>query len=409
MKIYCNAFWGGFLEYTDPVHVGFFIELLSKVFDEPCSIGNIDESDILLESMFGTSILHTKAWKKTIYFLGERRQPICYDNYDIVLCCERNNKNIVNCPLFIPFLYCRNSIEEIQKIVTEVPRNDIVAIITNPTATIRNSLIERIEAENIPIIFAGSYRNNIGVKLPGVYCDEGYINFIKQFKFIISMENTNEGTYITEKICSGFLANIIPIYWGTKQVFNYFNSERFIYMDDKNPDDAIQKIKYVSDPQRWLTTVNKPVFHGGTLWRTIDDIARDCKTVLHPFPMFPNIRQIYYLNLKTDIDIYAHIIQYMPNMLDRIYEYTLLFKDIIKRYSSSEEVLITKKADISSICTLQEYVSNDTILCTVGWLESLLEYMKDKVVLHEPFHVFLSFYMKDMKNMKNMKNMRISK
>ena len=73
MIVYFHNFWNGFIECTDPVHVQFFIKLLSNVYNTTIIITNsIDNADILVESIFGshTYIMH-KQWKTTILFTGE--------------------------------------------------------------------------------------------------------------------------------------------------------------------------------------------------------------------------------------------------------------------------------------------------------------------------------------------------
>ena len=52
MIICINGFWDGFIENTDPQKFHFFELLLSKVFNEKIEIGNIENSDVLLESIF---------------------------------------------------------------------------------------------------------------------------------------------------------------------------------------------------------------------------------------------------------------------------------------------------------------------------------------------------------------------
>jgi hypothetical protein len=294
MKIYFNAFWGGFLERTDPVHVGFFLELFTRVFDKPCESGSLEESDILCESMFGESALTKKKWSTTLYYLGEsnKKAKIDTSRYSAVLWGERNHANIVNCPHFLSFLHSANKLDAPGRKVTQVPANSVVAIITNPTGEIRNSLLNAIEAAGIQIIYAGSYKNNIGYKIPGVYGDEGFLKFVSQFKFVIAMENTGEDTYITEKICTGFLAGSIPIYWGSPRITDYFNKDRIIVIDPANPGEAIQEIKDLdANPAKWLSMVNQPVYTGGSLSRSLDDISRDCKAVLHLSKSYPLISQ----------------------------------------------------------------------------------------------------------------------
>jgi hypothetical protein len=398
MKIYFNAFWGGFFDGTNPVDVRFFLELFKKVFDEECLVGTLENSDVLCETMFSDSVLYSKTWKTSIYFSGEARRS--HDKYDLILCGERNHDNIVNCPLFVPFLWCRNGITRLENAtpITEVPQQQVVAIISNPNGQVRNSLLTTLEEEGIQIIYGGSYRNNIGCKFPGEYCSPDVLSFISQFKFVISMENSYVDTYITEKICSGFLSNTIPIYWGTREVSNYFNQDRFIYMDPSNPMEAITKIKELdADPKKWLSCVNQPIFKGGSLWRTVDDIARDCKAILRPCPLFPHVKQIYFIcnkryeperyntlvEMTRRLSIEPHMHTFLaptwgseistelynthvrrtldnmlpwwngqeklkPNILSIILNYKAVFEDIVKRYSSSD-MIITFESDIFPI------------------------------------------------------------
>jgi hypothetical protein len=98
------------------------------------------------------------------------------------------------------------------------------------------------------------------------------------------MENTWQETYITEKIVNGFLANTIPIYWGTNKVFDYFNKDRFIYIENTNNESIVNVIKQIGflmkNSDKYLEMVNKPIFRDGFLNRTIDDIASDMKEFL---------------------------------------------------------------------------------------------------------------------------------
>jgi len=102
----------------------------------------------------------------------------------------------------------------------------------------------------------------------------------RDFKFVIAFENKDSPGWITEKIVNPLLAGSIPIYWGTDDVFKYFNKKAFIAvrrfpsMDacvkhilqvDSNPDLYDQ---YVSEPAmteaqfkmffKWHDSVNDP-------------------------------------------------------------------------------------------------------------------------------------------------------
>jgi len=303
MKIYFNGWFSGFLNKENPgVTSDFFLELFKKVFNEECKIGNIDNSQILCEFDMlidcpGT-LVNAKKWHTTFLFNGESTMRCNPNKYDIVLCGERNHKNVVNTPLFVPYIYTNNFVDRLmqQKNITQVPDKNICVIITNPGGIVRNTFLTELE-KVVKIDYAGNYKNNIGGCIKDSYNSEEFLNFISQYKFIISMENSKEDTYITEKIIHGLLANTIPIYWGSDKVFDYFNKNRLICLDSlENINIAINKIMYLlNDHAKWLSIVNQPNFNNNTLSRNIDSIAQDIRCLITN-SCWNNIDKIYCIN-----------------------------------------------------------------------------------------------------------------
>lgn len=84
----------------------------------------------------------------------------------------------------------------------------------------------------------------------------------KEYKFIISMENSNYPFYITEKIIDVFLSGSIPIYWGNETIFNFFNKDAFIYLPYFNSmEDCIEYIKKIdSDDELYFKIINENAF-----------------------------------------------------------------------------------------------------------------------------------------------------
>jgi hypothetical protein len=64
----------------------------------------------------------------------------------------------------------------------------------------------------------GRYLNNIG----GPISDK--LSFIKDYKFVVAFENSNNPGYTTEKLIEPMLTNSIPIYWGNERVGEDFNT-----------------------------------------------------------------------------------------------------------------------------------------------------------------------------------------
>jgi hypothetical protein len=67
------------------------------------------------------------------------------------------------------------------------------------------------------------------------------------YRFALVMENKPAKGYITEKILNAFLAGCIPIYFGTREVFNIFNKRAFIWYDINYPKAALDRIAYLEE------------------------------------------------------------------------------------------------------------------------------------------------------------------
>lgn len=65
------------------------------------------------------------------------------------------------------------------------------------------------------------------------------------FRFALVMENTNRHGYISEKILNAFNSGSIPIWYGSRVIFDIFNERCFVYYDVKNPEPALQYIRYL--------------------------------------------------------------------------------------------------------------------------------------------------------------------
>jgi len=287
MKIYFSGWFSGFFEKTNPgLHVEFFLDLFEKVYVEPCEVGTFQESEILCEFdmlINTTTALQKKHWKHSLLFSGESSLKCKKELYTCVLWGERNHKNVVNLPLFVAYTYTNGFLPQLEnknnKRVTIIPQNDVCVIISNPGGQMRNAFLNELE-KNMNVCYAGRYRNNIG-GLKYDYNTKEFLDFVRQFKFIVSMENSKEDTYITEKIVHGMLAHTVPIYWGSDRVHDYFNAGRFVRLQEDDIQSTVQKIMDISnDDAQWLEMVNAPVFANNKLERTIDAIARDIRCIL---------------------------------------------------------------------------------------------------------------------------------
>jgi len=86
---------------------------------------------------------------------------------------------------------------------------------------------------------------------------------------MLAMEDANIPGYITGGIVDGFMAGTVPIYYGTTQIFDIFNPKAFIYYDVNNPQEALDRIKYLEDqPDAYQQMLNEPILADGE--RTIE-------------------------------------------------------------------------------------------------------------------------------------------
>ena len=298
MKLFVHGFWTGFIDKTNPVNITFFLDLLKLVFNEEIELSNFENSDILLETIFDNkTFLFDKQWKYSFLFSGESRLKEYYKHYSCVLYGERSHENIINVPLFIPNIYCCNLMDNFTKIknITHIPTKNVCAIISNSSGNERNYFLNELE-KKISIEYGGDYKNNIP-KFQHTYNSEPFIKQVSEYKFIVSMENSRGETYITEKILQGFLAGIIPIYWGSSRICDYFNNERFINVPDINlTSDIIKKIYDISiDNNAFLEIVNKPIFNNNKLELDMNEIANNIKNLIFQ-KKYPLISKIFVIN-----------------------------------------------------------------------------------------------------------------
>ena len=266
MKAYFNGFWQGFFEKTDPIHIEFFLKLLTEVFNEYIEVSyNIDDADILMESIFtNITYINHKNWKASFLFTGESYYAQCMNNnlslYTCILGFNPTINNFVEFPFYIVYL---KSFPEMTFTPTKtITNNYTAAVISNGSLNERTAFLDKLE-QRLPVLYGGSYKNNIGGKIQGNFSSENLFNFYKNTKFVITMENTKIGHYITEKLINGFRSGIIPIYWGSKHISKYFNSKRFIILEDTTESSinaVIDRMVNMSN-EEYFQIVNEPIFN----------------------------------------------------------------------------------------------------------------------------------------------------
>lgn len=291
IHVFFNKFWPGFKEKTDIMDCTFFVQLLEKTYNAPIYVTSTpDDATILVESIFGDySYLNYKKWRATILFTGESDYASTQnvDKYDCVLGFEETRANFVKCPLFIIFVITNPRIMKqlenpAQSILDEIPPNFASIILSNGThGKTRLEIYNRIKNE-MPVFSGGKYDNNVGFVVPGSYNSDEMTTFYRRGKFAITMENNNKPYYITEKLVNGIRAGVIPVYWGTSRVTEFFHPRRFIHLSE-NPtkeeiDGIIQRMKHMTN-EEFNDIVRHPVLVR-PIGEICDEILESVKKIL---------------------------------------------------------------------------------------------------------------------------------
>jgi hypothetical protein len=88
------------------------------------------------------------------------------------------------------------------------------------------------------------------------------INFLNDYKFNVSFENSSYNGYCTEKIIHSMFSNCIPIYHGDPSVVLDFNVKSFLNLHDfESIDHLIDEIIYIdNDESKYRSIFYEPWF-----------------------------------------------------------------------------------------------------------------------------------------------------
>jgi hypothetical protein len=214
-------------------------------------------------------------------------------DYSCVLKGQKENNNVVNFPLFVLYNYNFQFAHSFLKPVldkqrwrteeiTIIPPKGVCVIVSSVDTEGRQLFFEALE-RHVKIDYVGNYKNNVP-KVEHAHSSPEFIQFVSQYKIIITMENSKNNTYITEKLLHGLAAKTIPVYWGSDDIHEYFNKDRFINIrsfEETEMNQAIEKIKILlTDNKKYLEMVNQPIYTNNTMPFTLRSISQSIKSLL---------------------------------------------------------------------------------------------------------------------------------
>ncbi|OFY84457.1 MAG: hypothetical protein A3F72_13695 [Bacteroidetes bacterium RIFCSPLOWO2_12_FULL_35_15] len=160
-------------------------------------------------------------------------------------------------------------------------KNDGVSWITSnnnlfPAHKIRLDFIDFLKKKEFKFDLFGRGFKEISDKFDGIY----------PYKYTIAAENYIANDYFTEKIFDAYLSWSMPIYFGCKNITDYFPAESLIQVDLNFPEEALEKIK---DAQK-----NK-------LWeKNIEAIQYARELILNKYQLFPMLYDFVKANKGED-------------------------------------------------------------------------------------------------------------
>lgn len=263
LKINFCDFWSDF-NYEENL----FLNLLAPYYEVRIS----ENPEVLFYSCFGFNHLKYTCYK--IFYTGENIRPdhkecdysltFDYDDY--------RNKN-----LRVPFYRWKRIEDLINK--KKDPEQIIKAktkfcctVVSNPNGTERNRFFGLLSKYK-KIDSGGRYLNNIG------YSVKNKMEFLGDYKFVFSFENSSYPGYTTEKIVEAMLMNSLPIYWGNPLIERDFNLKSFISLHQYTSFEAAVKeiIRIDKDESLYRKYIEQPYFSNNEVPESLrlDYMARE--------------------------------------------------------------------------------------------------------------------------------------
>ena len=246
IKIKFVDFWKNFNPYDN-----YFYNLLGDYFD----IEITDDPDYCFFSVYGYEHLKYKHCIKILY-TGENLVPdfnLC--DYALGFHDIDFGERYMRFPLYLIYDGF-NELKKEKNIHTSLANRKFCNFVYSNNVNadpFRNYFFDELSKYK-KIDSGGRYKNNIG----GPVIDK--IEFIKDYKFTISFENSSTAGYTTEKIMEPMRVDSIPIYYGNPKVDRDFNPESFVWLKDKS---LIKKtiaeiIQLDKDNKAYLDKLNHP-------------------------------------------------------------------------------------------------------------------------------------------------------
>lgn len=250
----------GFTDYYKTMD-DFFIDTLSMTFDIERNDADPDYL-IFADETYGTNNLkydpnrHIK-----IFFTGENRRPWHYQAHHAISFDHLDGNQFYRLPLYVldNWVQKKNDVPDMEihdrtrggaEYTTYESKEHFCGFVaSNPAGEYRNKIFHMLN-EYKPVLSGGALFNNIGGILPRDV--KSKIDFFSKCRFSLCFENSSWPGYCTEKIMHGFLANTVPIYWGSPTVAMDFQEGTYISRHDYITDNVFMDAVIKADQEKML-------------------------------------------------------------------------------------------------------------------------------------------------------------
>lgn len=246
LKINFSDFWGD-LNKQDNL----FINLLKPYYEVVIS----EDPDVLFYSCYSFEHLKYNCFK--IFYTAENVRPNFMEcDFAISFDFDSYKNRNLRLPLFrwSPSLECLYLEQDVLSII-ESKRKFCCMVVSNGGCKMRNKFFEQLN-EYKKVDSGGKFLNNIGYQVPDKR------EFIKDYKFVLSFENSSYPGYTTEKIYQPMQVNCLPVFWGNPEIQKDFNTKSFINVHDYPSFRAVieEIIRIDSDDELYRQYLEEPFF-----------------------------------------------------------------------------------------------------------------------------------------------------
>jgi GR25 family glycosyltransferase involved in LPS biosynthesis len=155
-------------------------------------------------------------------------------------------------------------------------------VVSNPNNPLRNAAFHWLSAYK-QVDSAGALFNNVGpILAAGPGGGGGELKkheFLKDYKFALTFENSSDPGYCTEKLLHAKASGCIPIYWGDPKVNRDFDTKGFLHVQEvSSPGELIEAVRKIDeDEEEYKKMFNVPALDDYKVeWvrRTFSELAR---------------------------------------------------------------------------------------------------------------------------------------